>query len=143
MRDVTAELDTLRLHGHRRRAVDLVAQGGGVDSSPWLVAHLLQTESTDRAAIARLADESLAQAVHNAVLIGGPGTGKRYRAEPVGVAGITRHGKRVRVDSAVKLINALERKKADRRTGRIAGHLTRIDTVAIDELHHLPSRQPA
>jgi DNA replication protein DnaC len=30
------------------------------------------------------------------VLVGGPGTGKTHLATAIGVAGITRHGKRVR-----------------------------------------------
>jgi hypothetical protein len=51
MRDVTAELKALRLHGMAGAWADLVAQGGGVgvDSSRWLIEHLLQAETTDRA----------------------------------------------------------------------------------------------
>ena len=49
MRDVTAELKALRLHGMAGAWADLVAQGGGVgvDSSRWLIEHLLQAEGTD------------------------------------------------------------------------------------------------
>lgn len=51
MRDVTAELKALRLHGMAGAWADLVAQGGGVgvDGSRWLIEHLLQAEGTDRA----------------------------------------------------------------------------------------------
>ena len=50
-RDVTAELKQLRLHGMAGAWVDLVEQGrnAGLDSSRWLLEHLLQAESTDRA----------------------------------------------------------------------------------------------
>ena len=51
MRDVTAELKALRLHGMAGAWADLVAQGGGVgvDGSRWLLEHLLAAEGTDRA----------------------------------------------------------------------------------------------
>ena len=49
MRDVTAELKTLRLHGMAGAWVDLTAQGGlGIETSRWLIEHLLQAEQTDR-----------------------------------------------------------------------------------------------
>ena len=50
-RDLTAELKGLRLHGMAGAWVDLVEQGrnSGVDTSRWLIEHLLQAESTDRA----------------------------------------------------------------------------------------------
>jgi DNA replication protein DnaC len=38
-----------------------------------------------------------------------PGTGKTHLCTALGVAGITRHGKRVRFYSTVDLVNALER----------------------------------
>ena len=51
MRDVTVELKGLRLHGMVGAWVDLVEQGSsaGLDASRWLVEHLLQAETTDRA----------------------------------------------------------------------------------------------
>ena len=50
-RDVTVELKQLRLHGMAGAWADLVEQGtnAGLDSSRWLVEHLLQAEGTDRA----------------------------------------------------------------------------------------------
>jgi DNA replication protein DnaC len=39
------------------------------------------------------------------VLVGGPGTGKTHLATAIGVAGITRHGKRVRFYYTVDLVN--------------------------------------
>ncbi len=50
-RDVTVELKALRLHGMAGAWADLVEQGtnAGVDSSRWLIEHLLQAEGTDRA----------------------------------------------------------------------------------------------
>ena len=50
-RDVTVELKALRLHGMAGAWADLVEQGGnaGIESSRWLIEHLLQAEGTDRA----------------------------------------------------------------------------------------------
>ena len=175
MRDVTAELKALRLHGMAGAWADLVAQGGGVgvDSSRWLIEHLLQAEGTDRAMrsvsyqmsaarfpahrdlagfdfeaskvdralIDQLADLSFTEAAHNAVFIGGPGTGKTHLCTALGVAGITRHGKRVRFYSTVDLVNALEREKAEGKAGRIAANLMRMDAVILDELGYLPFSQ--
>lgn len=51
MRELIAELKQLRLHGMAAAWSDLVAQGGNaaVDSSRWLLEHLLQAETGDRA----------------------------------------------------------------------------------------------
>ncbi|MBX3704785.1 MAG: IS21-like element helper ATPase IstB [Steroidobacteraceae bacterium] len=179
MRDVTAELKALRLHGMAGAWTDLTAQGQaqgggvGVDSSRWLIEHLLQAETTDRAMrsvsyqmsaarfpahrdlagfdfdaskvdralIDQLADLSFTEAAHNAVFIGGPGTGKTHLCTALGVAGITRHGKRVRFYSTVDLVNALEREKAEGKAGRIAANLMRMDAVILDELGYLPFSQ--
>jgi hypothetical protein len=48
--DVLVELKALRLHGMAGVWADLVEQGGntGVESSRWLIEHLLQAEGTDR-----------------------------------------------------------------------------------------------
>ena len=173
-RDVVAELKALRLHGMAAAWTDLTAQGGvGVETSRWLIEHLLQAEGTDRAMrsvsyqmsaarfpahrdlagfdfeaskvdrslISQLADLSFTQAAHNAVFIGGPGTGKTHLATAIGVAGITRHGMRVRFYSTVDLVNALEREKAEGRAGRIAATLMRMDAVILDELGYLPFSQ--
>ncbi|HCY15480.1 MAG: AAA family ATPase [Curvibacter sp. GWA2_64_110] len=50
-RDVLTELKSLRLHGMASAWADLVEQGGGgkeLESSRWLVEHLLQAEDVDR-----------------------------------------------------------------------------------------------
>jgi len=51
--DVLIELKALRLHGMAGAWADLVEQGGGagagIESSRWLIEHLLQAEATDRA----------------------------------------------------------------------------------------------
>lgn len=50
MRDVAAELKALRLYGMAGAWDDLLTQGAStVDSSRWLIEHLLATEQTDRA----------------------------------------------------------------------------------------------
>ncbi len=49
--DLTVELKQLRLHGMAGAWVDLLEQGrsSGLDASRWLLEHLLQAETTDRA----------------------------------------------------------------------------------------------
>ena len=165
-RELTADLKALRLHGMAAAWADLVEQGAnaGLDSSRWLLEHLLAAEATDRAMrsvshqmhsakfpvhrdlagfdfeaspvdrklVHQLADLSFTQAAHNAVLVGGPGTGKTHLATAIGVSGITRHGMRVRFYSTVDLVNALEQEKTQGRAGRIAASLLRMDLVILD-----------
>lgn len=175
MRDLMVELKQLRLHGMALAWSDLVAQGthAGLDSSRWLLEHLLQAELTDRSMrsvshqmhaakfpvhrdlagfdftvspvdrklIHQLAELAFTEEAHNAVLVGGPGTGKSHLATAIGVSGISRHGKRVRFYSTVDLVNALEQEKAHGRAGRIATSLLRMDLVILDELGYLPFSQ--
>lgn len=63
----------------------------------------------------------------NVVLVGGPGTGKTHLATALGVAGVAKHGRRVRLYSTVDLVNALEREKAQTRAGRVADSMLRMD----------------
>ena len=66
---------------------------------------------------------------------------RRIWPSPLGVAGITRHGKRVRFYSTVDLVNVLELEKAQGKQGRIAFNLMRMDLVILDELGYLPFSQ--
>ena len=52
-RDVTVELKRLRLHGMADAWADLVEQGGNasLDSSRWLIEHLLQADHGPRNAL--------------------------------------------------------------------------------------------
>ena len=77
----------------------------------------------------------------NAVLIGGPGTGKTHLATAIGVSGIAAKGKRVRFYSTVDLVNELEKEKREGKAGRIALALMRLDLVILDELGYLPFSQ--
>ena len=175
MRELTVELKALRLHGMAGAWADLAEQGanGALDTSRWLLEHLLAAEGTDRAMrsvshqmhaakfpvhrdlagfdfaaspvdrklVHQLAELSFTEAAHNAVLIGGPGTGKTHLATAIGVSGVTRHGMRVRFYSTVDLVNALEQEKAQGKAGRIAASLLRMDLVILDELGYLPFSQ--
>ena len=74
----------------------------------------------------------------NAVLIGGPGTGKTHVATALGVQAIEHHRKKVRFYSTVDLVNTLEQEKSANRAGQLAGRLLRLDLVILDELGYLP-----
>jgi DNA replication protein DnaC len=78
---------------------------------------------------------------HNAVLIGGPGTGKTHLATAIGVEAIQKQGKRVRFFSTVELVNALELEKANNKAGQMAFKLMYVDLVILDELGYLPFSQ--
>jgi len=100
-----------------------------------------EVSPVDRKLIHQLAEMAFTEAAHNAVLVGGPGTGKSHLATAIGVSGITRHGKRVRFYSTIDLVNALEQEKTQGKAGRIAASLQRMDLVILDELGYLPFSQ--
>ena len=175
MRELIAELKELRLHGMATAWAELTEQGSSaaLESSRWLLEHLLTAEASDRGLrsvrhqmhaakfpmhrdlagfdfeispvdrklVIQLADMSFTSEAHNIVLVGGPGTGKSHLAVAIGVAGVTRHSKRVRFYSVVDLVNALEQEKAQGKAGRIAASLLRMDAVILDELGYLPFSQ--
>src|SRR5665647_388561 len=95
----------------------------------------------DQALVKQLATLAFTDTAQNAVLIGGPGTGKTHLATAIAVAGITSKGKRVRFYSTVDLVNVLEKEKRDGKAGRIALSLMRMDLVILDELGYLPFSQ--
>jgi len=74
----------------------------------------------------------------NAVLIGGPGTGKTHVATALGIQANEHHRRKVRFFSTIELVNALEQEKAKGKAGQIAESLTRLDLVILDELGYLP-----
>lgn len=95
----------------------------------------------DQKLVKQLATLDFTDSAQNAVLIGGPGTGKTHLATAIGVAGIATKGKRVRFYSTVDLVNELEKEKREGKAGRIALALMRMDLVILDELGYLPFSQ--
>ena len=100
-----------------------------------------EVSPVDRKLVTQLASCEFTAAAHNAVLVGGPGTGKSHLATAIGVAGITEHAKRVRFYSTVDLVNMLEQEKAMNKAGQLAERLLRLDLVILDELGYLPFSQ--
>ena len=99
------------------------------------------SSKVDQNLIGQLATLSFTDTAQNAVLIGGPGTGKTHLAIAIAISGISSRGKRVRFYSTVDLVNALEREKHDNKAGTIALSLMRMDLVILDELGYLPFSQ--
>jgi DNA replication protein DnaC len=56
-----------------------------------------ESSRVDRGLVEQLADMAFTELAHNAVFIGGPGTGKTHLSTAIGVAGITRKGARIHV----------------------------------------------
>ncbi|MFN8624680.1 MAG: IS21-like element helper ATPase IstB [Candidatus Binatia bacterium] len=76
----------------------------------------------------------------NAVLIGGPGTGKTHLAIAIARSCI-RGGARGRFYNVVDLVNRLEAESRDGRQGQRALQLMRVDFIVLDELGYLPFAQ--
>jgi len=110
--DVLVELKALRLHGMAGAWANLVEQGGGaaagagVESSRWLIEHLLQAEAMDRAM------RSLSHQMHAARFpVHRDLAGFDFEVSPVDRALVTNAGQ-----------HRLHRQRAQRRAGRRAGH---------------------
>ena len=97
--------------------------------------------NVDEALVRVLHAGKFIESAHNAVLIGGPGTGKTHLATAIGIEAIQRNGKRVRFFSTVELVNALEQEKAQGKAGQIAHRMMYTDLVVLDELGYLPFSQ--
>jgi DNA replication protein DnaC len=164
---IIASLKHLKLHGMAATFPEVAAQARHTEFNPESFMHqLIQSESAERSVrsarfpahrdLAGFAfteanvDEPLVRQLHsgqftlqahNAVFIGGPGTGKTHLATAIGVQAIQAHGKRVRFFSTVELVNALELEKAHGKAGQMALRLMYVDLVILDELGYLPFSQ--
>ena len=94
MRSVSHQMNAAKFPMHRDLA------GFDFDSS-----------RVDQHLVKQLATLSFTDTAQNAVLIGGPGTGKTHLATAIAVSGIALQGKRVRFYSTVDLVNVLEEGK--------------------------------
>jgi DNA replication protein DnaC len=106
-----------------------------------LAGFAFEQAQVDETLVRTLHSGKFTEANHNAVFIGGPGTGKTHLATAIGVEAIQKHGKRVRFFSTVELVNALEQEKAHGKAGQIALRLMYVDLVILDELGYLPFSQ--
>lgn len=100
----------------------------------------LEVSPVDRKLVTTPATTAFTDDAHNAVLVGGPGTGNTHMATAIGVSGITKHGKRLRFYATVDLVNALEQEKAQSKAGRVAASLF-MDLVILDEFSYLSFSQ--
>jgi len=95
----------------------------------------------DQHLVKQLGTLEFTDTAQNAVLVGGPGTGKTHMATVIAVSGIASRGRRARLYRTVDLVNVLEREKSPGKAGRIASSLIRMDLIVLDELGYLPFSQ--
>ena len=169
--EIISALKAMKLHGMAANYPEVAAQARHTDFTPEaFLTQLLKAERAVRSIAYQMGaarfpahrdlggfefaqanvDETLVRALHagkfieaahNAVFIGGPGTGKTHLATAIGIEAIQRHDKRVRFFSTVELVNALEQEKAQGKAGQIAHRLMYSDLVVLDELGYLPFSQ--
>jgi DNA replication protein DnaC len=80
---------------------------------------------------------SFLPAQRNIVLVGGTGTGKTHLAIAI-TASVIRAGARGRYFNTLDLVTRLEEETRIGKAGALAGQLTRLDLVVLDELGYLP-----
>ena len=90
--------------------------------------------------VRHLHDGTFLEARRNIVLVGGTGTGKTHLAIAI-AANCIRAGARGRFFNVVDLVNQLEAEGRSAKTGQLAGQLTRLDLLVLDELGYLPFAQ--
>src|SRR5205085_5801401 len=76
-----------------------------------------EVSPVDRKLVSTLATTAFTDDAHNVVLVGEPGTGKTHLATAIGVSGITRHGKRVRLHSTGELVNVINAREQEKAQG--------------------------
>ena len=106
-----------------------------------LLAFVFSETPIDEPLVRQLHQCAFIESAHNAVFVGGTGTGKTHLAIALAVQAIEHHQRRVRFFHTVELANALELEKTAGRQGRIANRLTQVDCVILDELGYIPFSQ--
>jgi DNA replication protein DnaC len=91
----------------------------------------------DKATVLALARGDFIRTHHNAVLVGGTGTGKTHVAISIGLCCL-QAGYRVRFTTAVALANDLMAAAAEHRLTRVLATWRRVDLVILDELGFIP-----
>ena len=97
-----------------------------------------EVSQVDKALIQKLSDLSFTDDAQNAVLIGGPGTGKTHLATALGIEACHR-GKKVRFYRVTELITQMMEAREERALTRIKGQLAKLDLLILDELGYVPA----
>jgi len=87
--------------------------------------------------IRELYNGAFLEQARNQIFIGGTGSGKTHLSIAIASHCIKR-GFRGRFFSVIDLVNKLEQEKEQGKSGNLAGRLTRVDFVVLDELGYLP-----
>ena len=167
---VMGELKAMRLHGMAGAWADLIEQGGnaGIETSRWLIEHLLQAEAVDRAMRSvshqmhaakfpvhrdlagfdfevspvdrKLVSTAFTEEAHNVVLVGGPGVGKSHVGCGIGHALIDA-GYRMLYMRTSELVQRLQAARQSLQLPQALAKLDRYDLLILDDISYVRKDQ--